>query len=107
MKVLLLFIVSVFAIDFAFGQAVAVAAPTYLDSILAWVAANPGMLASVVAVLEVVLRLVPSANAMSILVPVQYAVSGIAKILVALSDSVLAPIIQNANNVSAPASLKK
>lgn len=107
MKFLFLFILSIFAIDFAFAQAAAVAAPTYLDSVLAWVAANPGMLASVVAVLEVVLRLVPSANAMSILVPVQYAVSGIAKILAALSDSVLAPIIQNANNVTATASLKK
>lgn len=59
---------------------VLVANPTFLDGVLAWIPAHAAAVASGLGVLEVVLRLVPSQKALSILVPVKYALNGLGTI---------------------------
>jgi len=96
MRGLFMFVFSMLAMIFvseAFAQAAVIAAPTYFDSTLAWLTSNVGMVASGVGVLEVVLRLFPSVNPLSVLIPVQYAVVGVGKILQFLGDNVLTPMI--------------
>jgi hypothetical protein len=82
------------------------AAPTYGDAIMAWIKANPGMIASAVAVLEVLLRLVPTASSLSILVPVKYASDFLAFLLTTLSG-VLALLIGSFQNSTAASLAKK
>lgn len=89
MKGIFAMIAVLFTNTLAFAQAAAVAVvaqPTYLDSVLAWIGNNATGVASVLGLLEVVLRVVPSQKPLSILVPVKYALSGLAVISGFLSD---------------------
>jgi|GEM_PF-4669539 len=88
-----------FMVFSSIAMAQAVATPTYFDSTLTWLAANVAMIASGVGVIEVVLRLFPSLKPLSVLIPVQYALDGVAKILTFVSANILAPMI-SAFNVS-------
>lgn len=77
------------------------AAPTFLDGILAWIAAHPtesfsGMLGLAA---DIVFRVFPTAKAMSILSPVKYGADGLIKMLVWLSAG-LQVLISAGNNVT-------
>lgn len=82
----------------AVAAPVVAAAPTFLDGILNWITNNTVISASVVAVLEVILRIFPTSKAASLLVPIKYVVSGVGTILKWLGDSVLDPLIKAGNN---------
>ena len=80
---------------------VAVAPPTYLDGILKWITGASGIASSAVVVIELVLRLVPTAKPLSILVPVKYLFDGMVGILKFLSD-LLGQLINSLNVVQPP-----
>ena len=87
----------------AFAQAVAPAAPTFLDGILKFIEGlNPAIVSGTLVVLEALLRIVPSAKALSVLVPVKYGMDGVAKIFV-WASGLLAIMIASMNNVTPPA----
>lgn len=86
----------------AFAQT-AVPAPTFLDAIIAFVKTPPGYLSAIVAGLEMLMRMLPTPKAMSLLVPLKYALGGLSIIFAWVSDSVLDPLIATANNVTPPA----
>ena len=89
-----------FASD-AFAQAAAaVAPPTFLDSVLAWIAQPQPLMATALIVIEFGVRLIPSAKPLSILIPAQYVVKGISAMAAWLDAQVLSPLIANFNNVS-------
>lgn len=78
------------------------APPTWADGIIAWLSGNGTTIGVVVAVLEMVLRLIPSERALSVLVPVSYAVKAVASILNTLATAVLDPLAKAAQNTTAP-----
>lgn len=97
MKVLIFLVVSLIcAVAFA-DDAVVVAVPTYLDSILAWLTTGLGMVVSAVSVLEVIMRLIPSVKPLTFLIPAKYAVDGVVAILAFVSLNILSPMITSFN----------
>lgn len=93
-------LVLVFSFGAVFAQAVAVAPPTFLDGVLAWInGLSPTVLATVLGVVaEIGLRLYPSAKALSLLVPVKYVIAGLVGIL-NFVNGVLDTLISAANKV--------
>lgn len=81
----------------AFAQAV-VPTPTFLDAILAFIKSPPVYWSAIVAGLEMAMRMLPTAKAMSLLVPIQYALKGLSTIFAWFAD-VLDVVIGTANNV--------
>jgi hypothetical protein len=69
----------------AFAQAV-VAQPTYLDGILKFIAGIGASTGVAVIVVEAILRLFPSAQPISLLVPVKYLLDGCIEIFKFVSD---------------------
>lgn len=86
----------------AFADAAVVAPPTFLDGILAFLAAHPaGSISTIVGfIAELVMRFYPSNKALSLLVPVVYGVDGIAVMLGWLS-AILKQMITSAQNLAA------
>lgn len=80
----------------------AVAPPTFLDGALNWLKAlNPIAVGGVMSVVEIVLRLVPSQKALSILVPVKYVLDGVSTLFGWVSGLVTV-LITSLNNVVPP-----
>jgi len=77
------------------------APPTYLDSALKAIGLSGGTVASILVVFELILRAVPTAKPLSVLIPVQYAFAGFGAILSFLGD-LTNKLIGVANNVQPP-----
>lgn len=76
--------------------------PAFLDGILkAMDGISPAMVSGLLILAEVIFRMIPSAKPLSILVPVKYAMVGVAKILNFIGD-MLQKLIDVANNVKPP-----
>lgn len=94
---LLLTCLQVFAQD-------AVVPPTFLDGVLNWIdGLSAGVVAGVIAVVEIILRLVPSHKALSVLVPVKYVLDGVCKVF-SWASGLLAVLIASLNRTIPPAS---
>ena len=90
------------AVVLAQAAAPAVAEPTYLDGVLKFLQnLSPAVVTAVVAGLEFLLRAFPTSKALSLLIPVRYAVKSLGAILTVLAGF-LDQIVQAANNVKAP-----
>lgn len=97
--IILLATTLVAAVGLADAAVVAVVAePKFLDGILAALAGAGGIVSAIVIVAEVVLRMVPTAKPLSVLIPVQYVVIGLIKILEFVKDLVV-KLIEVANKV--------
>jgi hypothetical protein len=100
MKYLIPFFALIFCWE-AFSDMV-VSIPTWADPILGFIA-TPAAAGILIPIIELVMRMFPTAKAWSLLVPVQYASVGIGKILIWLGQDILTPVIQAGNNVTPPA----
>ncbi len=73
------------------------AQPTFFDKILAALKSSGGIVAGFLVLFEVVLKLIPTAKPLSILLPVKYVVDSLSAILFWFSNSLLIPMINLAN----------
>jgi hypothetical protein len=89
MKILKLSVAFLFMFCFtAFAQEVAPAAPTYLDAALKAIGESSAIVAGLLMVFEFILRIVPTAKPLSLLVPAQYAFAGLGAIFTFLGGLV-------------------
>lgn len=97
MKLLILFVTTFFA-SVAFAEDVA--APAYLDGVLAFLAGHPIASLSVILtiVAELGLKVYPSEKALSILIPVKYGLDGL-KAILSWVGGIIDSFVQSAQNI--------